>query len=198
MSSDFTELDRIWPLGQQLVVPENGVIFVAGAYHGRYCDYLSHRFPAASIYGFEPQRAAFNNAVIRCHSRPNVELFNFGIAITTSPQTLGDCHTDGASLLKDSGYRERCYFLDSPTLRRFLGVEHIDLLLLNIEGYEWPLLKQWLSPSEHEIEHYRSLAVQFHIGKESPSDGCDLIDGLTAYYGRPEYFDYPDWCWFAK
>ena len=109
---DLLELDRIWPLGQQLVVPENGTIIVAGAYEGRYMDYLSELFPTASIFGFEPQKVAWQTALNRLRGKPKVECFNYGLGTAKREMALGKIGTDGASVAESEGDCKSIYIMD--------------------------------------------------------------------------------------
>lgn len=200
---DLRELDQLWPLGKYLVVPDNGVIFVAGAWYGRYCRYLSERFPKARIYGFEPQREAWRVALDKIEDPLgqflNVEIFPFGIGTQGSVTQMGDADTDGCSVLKKSGRTINGMFVESNAIRAWLEVDSVDLAVLNMEGYEYRLLNDWLNHGQ--INFYKSLAIQFH-----PELACERNDPLNdrtvialhGHYGMARYFDYPTWCYWGK
>jgi len=195
---ELQELDRIWPLGQQLIVPENGVIFVAGAWKGLYCRYLTERFPTAKIYGFEPQRAACREAANWTAMDKNVSIFPFGIGIENGIVFMGDADTDGCSLLKTSKPITQGLLIESRAIRVWLDIDYVDLAILNMEGSEYALLNHWIDSDE--IDHYGSLAIQFHpdiANVHTPPDS--LVGDLTNIYGRPhECSDYPTWCYWKK
>lgn len=202
-SPDLNELDRIWPLGQQLVVPDGGVIFVAGAWRGRYCRYLSERFPNAKIYGFEPQRDAYRIALDKI-SDPlgqylNVEIFPFGIGTQGSVTPMGDGNTDGCSVFKKSGTMVNGLFESSHAIRAWLGVERVALAVLNMEGFEYRLLNDWLNHGQ--IHFYDALAVQFHpelAGERKDVENDRIVMGLHGHYGYPKYADWPHWVYWRK
>lgn len=196
-TSELQELDRIWPLGQQLIVPENGVIFVAGAWKGLYCRYLTERFPTAKIYGFEPQRAACREASNWTAMDKNVSIFPFGIGIEYPFEIMpmGSADTDGCSVLKANRPIIRGLFIESTSIRDWLGVDKINLAVINVEGYECLLLAHWLNNGQ--VRYYNSLAVQFHPDPSDPNTNL-LTEALNIYYGEPKYFDYPTWCYWKK
>lgn len=188
---ELQELDRIWPLGQQLIVPENGIIFVAGAWKGLYCRYLTERFPTAKIYGFEPQRAACREAANWTAMDKNVSIFPFGIGIEDAVMLMGDAGTDGCSVLKSTGNMTTGIFIESSMIRDWLDVESVDLAVINMEGYEYHLLEDWMK--DDEINHYHSLAIQFHKELVEKPTGSRIIgevyQGLIKNYGPTEYYD---------
>lgn len=208
-TKDLQKLDSIWPIGRELVVPDDGVIFVAGAFEGLYCRYLGERFTNSRIYGFEPQREAWDYALRNV--RPceqcsetgwdyeHVEIFPFGIGLQGSVSTMFDAGTDGCSLLKRDGDETQALLIESRAIRSWLGVDRVALAVINVEGYEYPLLNDWLKHGE--ISHYDSIAIQFHpvlAGLPENADTDPLVKGLFEHYGQPKYFEYPTWSYFRK
>lgn len=182
--TDLIELDRIWPLGRQLAVPENGTIVVAGVYEGRYCHFLSELFPTATVYGYEPDPDAFLTAAARVGG---AHLFNVGLATANRQMALLNGGTDGASVVA-SGSPVRGVQMDAVTA--FHTLPPIDLLVLNVEGYEWTLLPYLLG----ELMHHRiaSMAIQFHPEYVTDNHVTRVLNQLGEYYERT-YWEWPSW-----
>lgn len=192
--SDLDELDRIWPLGKKLVVPDGGTVLVAGAYEGRYMDYVATRFKPATVIGYEPQpdKAAIAEERLRSrHDRETFHVYDKALGIHDCFVSLTDRGTDGCQVSQS--------MLDDPreNIVGMIGIEsvldmypQIDLFICNMEGYEIPLLSYlWAAAMLPEIT---SLAVQFH------SPNLILPSMLTKLYGQPVYNDFPTWTYWKQ
>lgn len=186
---DLIELDCIWPLGQKLVVPENGTIIVAGAYEGRYVHYLSEMFPTAHIYGFEPQDEARAIAEKRLAGRPNVTFSLFALGTATRVMQLSRYGTDGASMFKGAGKSQQIFMTDA--VNEFHKLPPIDLFVMNMEGSEWALLPYLMD----EMMHHRikTMAIQFHAGYVSMEREAEVFLKLVSYYRQDLLQSYPQW-----
>ena len=184
---DLLELDRIWPLGQQLVVPEFGTIIVAGAYEGRYMHYLSKRFPKARVFGFEPQESKIDAA------RKYGTVYNYGLATANRSVSMGQSGTDGASIANLNGEVEFVEMRDAVEAIHLVA-KTVDLAIFNMEGSEWALIPYLLD----EMIHHRvkSMAIQFHPHYVSPEREIRVLKYLDEYYER-QYYDYPIWTYWT-
>lgn len=136
---DLDELDRIWPLGKQLVVPDGGTVLVAGAYEGRYMHYICTRFKPGKVLGFEPQveKVPIAEDRLRQHGQLT-KVFGLGIGVQDCLAFVQETGTDGCkiSLAGVATGQVKLRSIDS------ILDEHgpIDLFICNMEGYEVPLL----------------------------------------------------------
>jgi FkbM family methyltransferase len=192
---DLAELDRIWPLGRQLVVPEHGDIIVVGAYEGRYMAYFRELFPTASLTGYEPQMAKFEVLKSRFANQLQVILFNAGLATAARSVHLGNWGTDGATVATtdDHAYGLKVKMWDA--VEELSSHLSIDLLLLNCEGSEWPLIPYILDEMMHH--RIRTMAIQFHPKYVSREREARVFEYLLEYYTRP-YWDYPTWTYWQR
>lgn len=190
---DLIELDRIWPLGQLLEVPEHGSIVVAGAYHGRYIHYLNEMFPTAGIVGYEPQREAFHKCRERFLLNSFVVIKGDGLGTANREVYLGRVGSDGASLMEVDGPVYRVQILDSvQELQR--RPDPIDLFLMNMEGSEWALIPYLLG--EMMYHRIRTLAIQFHTEYVSHERSQRVISYLSEYYNNT--FNCPGWTYWER
>lgn len=188
-TEDLDELDRIWPLGKKLIVPDGGTVLVAGAYEGRYMHYVATRFKPGLIVGYEPQKEKAAIAQERLRGVNNTIVIDEGIGVHACKAAMERYGTDGCRI---GGFT-------SNDMVRLNGIEQVldgmndgvDLFICNMEGYEIPLLAYiWASGMLPEI---RSLAVQFHS-----VDNLIVPTMLTRLYGAPIYNDFPTWCYWAS
>lgn len=182
--SDLDELDRIWPLGKKLIVPDGGTVLVAGAYEGRYIDYIVTRFRPGHVIGYEPQEEKLMAAQRRLtkHGCMKTTLEPRGIGVHDCRVSMDNYGTDGC---KVSVRDDFTWGVDLVGIDRVLdGYGPFDLFICNMEGYEIPLLAYLCATGR--ISEIKSLAVQFHTESNVPFL-------LTKIYGVPLYDDLPTW-----
>jgi hypothetical protein len=183
---DLAELDRIWPLGQQLVVPDKGTIVVAGAYEGRYMRYLRERFPTADIWGYEPQESK---------GFKDPKLCGYGLATNNRTMMVSWVGTDGATLVgKPTPNQQPVRVWDAVEVVALRNPE-VSLAIFNMEGSEWAVLPYLLD----EMMHHRiaSMAIQFHPKYVSEGRANRVLSYLDEYYDR-KYWDYPTWTHWVR
>jgi FkbM family methyltransferase len=138
-----------WPLDSSSVVVE------VGGYKGRWALQIAERY-APRLYVFEPQPWAY--ATCKGALGDKATVLPYGLGAKSGIFAMGEWETDGCSFVKPSGeHVGRLY--EISTAFSELDITHIDLLLMNIEGYEYTLLPHML---DQGILPQR-LMVQFHI-----------------------------------
>lgn len=185
--ADLDELDRIWPLGKQLVVPDGGTVLVAGAYEGRYMHYVASRFKPGLIVGYEPQKEKAAIAKERLRGLNNVIVIDEGIGVHACNVAMERYGTDGCRVAE----------FTSKDMVRLNSIDHVmdgigkpvDLFICNMEGYEVPLLAYLIATER--IWEFTSLAVQFHSRSK-------MDQMITDHFGRAVYNDYPTWCYWLN
>lgn len=184
--ADLQELDRIWPLGKQLIVPDGGTVLVAGAYEGRYMHYICTRFTPGRVIGYEPQKDKAAKAWERLAEFGSATVVCEGIGVHTCLVTLERTGSDGCHVANYASATEvRLNSIDNILSG---GIGPIDLFICNMEGYEIPLLAYLCATGR--ISEIKSLAVQFHSANER------VASILTAHYGPPVYNDFPTWTYW--
>lgn len=148
-----------WPMTTESVVVE------IGGYVGRWALQIAERYQP-HLYVFEPQLWAYE--VCRAALGAHATVLNYGLGVRDESLPMGAWETDGCSFLKPiagDGWgelREVCAAFAA------LGITHIDLMLMNIEGYEYILLPYMLDRSIFP----QRLMVQFHTFADE--DGAKL------------------------
>src|SRR5438445_13746707 len=94
MPVDVVALRDEWPLARILRLPENCVVAIAGAYKGKLMEYMMLYHPCKAVYGFEPQRWAYDTAAERIAGYRQCHMYPYGIALVdVESQSMGECGT---------------------------------------------------------------------------------------------------------
>ena len=137
-----------WPLTRESVVVE------VGGYKGRWALQIAERY-APRLYVFEPQPWAAR--VCREVLGNKAQVLALALGTTSGVGVMSEWETDGCSLIKgDAGYEVAVAEIGGAF--HSLGLSRIDLMLMNIEGYEYTLIPHML---DRGILPQR-LMVQFH------------------------------------
>lgn len=144
-----------WPL-----TPES-VVFELGGYEGRWAAEIARRY-GSRLYVFEPQAWAFERCAAALADYPTAQIFNFGLGDRAGEFPMGDFETDGASFLKgpDVRVQGRGRLEEFGAFCESQGLREIDLLLLNVEGYEFVLVPYLVE--RDLMGRIRYFMAQFH------------------------------------
>lgn len=157
-----------WPLTRDSVVVE------VGGYKGRWGLQIAERY-APRLFVFEPQPWAA--AVCRAVLKGKALVLPYALGVSAGVALMGEWETDGCSLLK-AGAEHQVEMVEIGATFRQLAITHVDLMLMNIEGYEYVLLPHMI---EHGILPQR-LMVQFHEYEAGPS-ATESVFALLASAG---------------
>lgn len=138
-----------WPLTSDSVVVE------VGGYKGRWALQIAERY-APKLYVFEPQPWAYETCREVLGDRAFV--INAALGTRNGSVTMAKWETDGCSLVDDGEHGPEVSMLEISAALRSFEIDHIDLMLINIEGYEYTLIPHML---DQGILPDR-LMVQFH------------------------------------
>lgn len=149
------------PIIRDLSLPRNPTVVVVGAYKGTTVRFISHHFPRAKIYAFEPQRFAYEELVK--DRGKNIKCYNYALGILNAGKArLYESDTDAASLLPlpDARTSTLVEVRDAREVFVMLGIRDIHFMLVNIEGYEYYLVPYLVDAPNLAV---RKLLVQFHF-----------------------------------
>jgi FkbM family methyltransferase len=140
----FIPSSRILPLDLKRANIYPNTIFDVGANIGQTANYFIDHFPKAEIYCFEPVKATYAELVSNInHSK--IRSFNEGLGATIQNPTIHKNNSTGSSSLKTDDGR----FLETEVVQINTGenfcsqnqIRDIDLLKMDVEGYELEVLK---------------------------------------------------------
>lgn len=205
MTNEVAELIERWPLILEFKLPPDSNVIVVGAYRGLAMQALADLYNPAQIVGYEPQSWAAQEATERLLDYPNCQVIPFGLWPDnyTGLKPMGEWHTDACSFVNTGpGSRDQGTGAVMDANLALAAIEfsnHIDLVVMNIEGGEYELIPYlrkhgWLRRIDR-------LAVQWHYGLGSdPKDDSDVLEEME---GLKDYFELikderPAWTYFVK
>lgn len=145
-----------WPLTERSIVVE------LGGYQGRWAAEIARRYNPR-LYVFEPQIWAWERCQATLAAWPRAQVFDYALGVQSGDFAMADYWTDGCSFVKSAPGRPAGtgHMQEIGQALRGLGLASVDLLLLNIEGYEYQLL--WYMLAMRLIpDQVAGLMVQFH------------------------------------
>lgn len=157
-----------WPLSRKSVVVE------VGGYFGRWALQITERYHPR-LYVFEPQpwacetcKALLGDAAVVCC---------YGLGDRDGAFPMGAWETDGCSFLKDGDHLAQMREIGGTF--KGLGLKRIDLMMMNIEGYEYTLLPHMLDLGILP----KRLMVQWHPFTEAQAQTGEAIVNRLADLG---------------
>lgn len=136
----------------------DSVVLDIGGHEGDWSSAIWKRY-GSRIWVFEPMPGSSRALERRFASMPAITVLPFGLGAETKDAIfadLGDC----SSLYRTGGRDVQVSIRDVVDVLRDLGLTHIDLVKINIEGGEYDLIERLIESGW--IERCRDLQVQFH------------------------------------
>ncbi|WP_321446772.1 FkbM family methyltransferase [uncultured Cohaesibacter sp.] len=167
---------------------KNSVVFDLGGYVGDFAAAINDKY-GCKVYLFEPHPDFYKKCVERFKDNNQIVSLNYGVSDVDGSFELSDS-VDGSSFLNcehEGKQTVRCEVRAFDHVIQDLGVDEIDLMKINIEGGEFPLLEYL---AKHEmLSIAKDYQIQFHAfikGAKSKRDG--IIDALSKTHER-------SWCY---
>ena len=139
----------------------HSVVFDVGGYQGDFAEAIHQKY-GCRVYVFEPHPRYFEQCVRRFQDEDSVVILNYGLSDTDGSFGLTDS-VDGSSFLDErkSGHAElECMLRSFSSVLDELHVRNIDLMKINIEGGEYPLLQSMADQSMLSVVD--DFQIQFH------------------------------------
>ena len=172
------------------VYPLNGesVVFDIGGYHGDFAAEISRRYDSR-VYVFEPMPIFHEYCECRLRDRPKLICLPYGLSNKNEriPMALAD-DASGLYNPKNAKAPEELILLRAfNEVMSELNLTHIDLIKVNIEGGEYPLLECLLDTGL--IEKVNHIQVQFHDFAER------AVERRSSIRARLAVTHSQDWCY---
>ena len=167
---------------------KDSIVFDLGGYFGDYAYEINKKY-GCKVYLFEPHPKFYEKCVKRFSDNKKITSFNFGISDNEGTFNLSDSF-DGSSFLNPTHTPKdgiKCKVKEFFSVLSDLDIKNIDLIKINIEGGEYPLLKHIADKNELAIiDEYQ---IQFHNFVEgAESKRNNLITSLSKTHKRT-------WCY---
>lgn len=166
----------------------NSLVLDVGAFNGEYADKIFHKYHC-EIHCFEPMRGYYNELARRFEEEPRVHLHQVGLSNRTYQTSMG---------VGGLGSSEFGFFLKKEQVQMqdvaevFAKLDrNVDLLKINIEGGEYPLLQRMIE--KDLLRRCKKVMVQFHdipvSEKSAKALRLELIEGIEKTHDPT--FSYP-------
>ena len=142
---------------------EDSIVFDVGGYSGEWAGQIYNKYNC-TIYIFEPVKEFYDNIVKRFKGNDKVKVFHIGLGdktYTTDIKITSDLV--GSSIHRETGLTGKVESIEIVDIIEFIKehkLESIDLLKLNIEGEEFPLLEHLIE--NNKLNLFNNLKIQFH------------------------------------
>jgi FkbM family methyltransferase len=166
---------------------DKSLVLDLGGYKGEWAQKIFHRYQSR-IFVFEPV-GDFQQVITKKFSaNPDISLFPFGLGGNTRTDTIF-LNDNGSSTHKNGGQeREEISIVGIAQFFEEHRIEFVDLMKINIEGEEYPLIEAILL--NHLHLKIRNIQVQFHPWIEEAPEKRDRIRQELAKTHRLTY-DFP-------
>ena len=140
---------------------DKSVVFDIGGYKGEWASGIQNKF-GCRVFVFEPMPKFADALKKQFSENTKIKVLDFGLGMDDAEFELSDA-ADGSSAFRVNQSTQtvlaKCRKFD-PALLNSFGVEHIDLIKINIEGAEYDLLTHIIDSGL--IDHINYLQIQFH------------------------------------
>lgn len=141
----------------------DSVVLDVGAYFGEWAEEIARRYDA-NILSFEPDPVNFQRLEEKAALFPRIRPFEYGLGaksetVRMSLEFLGSTVYSSPQKKKKQRFAD-VRILDIEQAWRELGLDRVDLMKINIEGAEFPLLERMLAAGL--ADRVDTFLIQFH------------------------------------
>jgi len=166
---------------------ENSTIMDLGGYTGVWAQQMIDKYNP-NVYILEPVPVFHEGMVSKFSNNNKVRLMNVGIS-TEDKDGFIFMSGDGTSSNLKNGQSISVKFNSIETVLEKWGLNKIDLIQINIEGDEYPVLEHMLKTGS--ITRFKNVQIQFHLGIENDVERRNKIREGLIKIGFKNNFDYP-------
>jgi FkbM family methyltransferase len=166
---------------------ENSIIMDLGGYTGVWAQQMVDKYNP-NVYILEPIHSFYDGMVSKFTNNPKVRLLNVGVGVENKDGVIY-MSEDGSSSNLINGDGVNVKFNTIDTILNKFGLEYVDLIQINIEGDEYPLLENMISTGS--INKFKNIQIQFHLGVINDIERREKIKLGLLLNGFKNKFDYP-------
>ena len=166
---------------------ENSNVIDLGGYTGVWADLMIEKYNP-NLYILEPVFSFYSGMVSKFSNNNKVRLMNVGIG-TKDEDGVIYLSNDGTSSNLSDGETIDVKFNTFETILESWNLSEVDLLQMNIEGDEYPVLEHMIETGY--INKIKNIQIQFHLGIEEAVEKRDKIRENLIANGFKIKFDYP-------
>ena len=142
---------------------DNSTIIDLGGFHGKWADMIISKYNP-NIILVEPIPEFYKFLCNKFKNNPKISVLNYGISTTKHDGVLF-LDGDATSKYIVNTRPVKIKFITIQDLLNEIGKTHIDLIQINIEGEEYPLLEKMVE--DDSILNFDNIQIQYHIFVEN-------------------------------
>jgi len=137
---------------------EDSLVLDLGGYEGTWTQKIYDKYQC-SIHVFEPIPNLYKNLVEKFKDKDKIKIYNFGISDENKEIEISLLN-DGSSFYIESENKVKTKVKSLIEFLEDKKIENVDLIKINIEGDEFPLLKNLIDNNKTNL--FKDIQVQFH------------------------------------
>lgn len=168
---------------------EESIIMDLGGYNGAWAQQMIEKYNPY-VYILEPVNKFYDSMINKFLNNKKVKLLNVGVGVE---DTDGVIFMDGdgtsSNLVSGESINVKINTVDTILKKFNLSNIDIDLIQINIEGDEYPLLENMIEVGS--IKKFKNIQIQFHLGIVNDIERRNNIRKGLIENGFELNFDYP-------
>lgn len=166
---------------------ENSIVVEVGGFTGVWSQQIIDKFNC-KIYIVEPIQELFTILSQKFEKNDKVKILKKGISSENKKGTIY-YDKDGSSSHFSNNNPKEIEFITVDSLLEYFGLNHVDLVQINIEGEEYSVLENMIETGI--INKFNNIQVQFHLGIENDISRRENIRKNLIKNNFRLNFDYP-------
>jgi FkbM family methyltransferase len=137
---------------------DNSIVFDVGGHKGEWAQNIAERYDPC-IFIFEPIPSSFDLIQRKFEHNKKIKVYNYGLSNKTETVSMSLLN-DGSSVYRSGGKKIRASLMDIVEFLKTSEIKNVELIKINIEGGEYPLLKRMIESGV--VKNCNDIQVQFH------------------------------------
>lgn len=168
-------------------INENSMVIDIGGYMGLWVDLIIDKYnPYITIV--EPIKEFYNELIKKFINNPKVKVLNYGISNVNKIDYLY-LNGDGTSKYITNSTPVEVNFITIEKLLGIINRESVELVQINIEGEEFPLLENMIESGS--VLKFDNIQVQFHTFIDGAFEKRINIQNKLEENNFKKLYDYP-------
>lgn len=166
---------------------ENSIVLDLGGYKGKWAEKIINLYNPY-VYLVEPIKPFFDDLTLKFKDNPKVKILNAAVSSEDGFEEM--CiDQDSSSFFTSKGEIVKVEIMKIDNVLNKFNLNNIDLLQINIEGYEYKLLEYMVE--SNLMAKIKYMQIQFHQGIENYIERRDKISDKLFKLGFTKRYEYP-------
>jgi FkbM family methyltransferase len=166
---------------------DNSTILDLGGYTGVWAQQMIQKYNPY-VYLIEPVPSFYNSMESKFSGNSKVKSLNCAVGIENKDEFIY-VNGDGTSSNLQTGQKIKVRFNTIEYILNHFNLSSVDLIQINIEGDEYPLLENMILTGS--INRFKNIQIQFHLGVENCVERRNAIREKLIENNFKINFDYP-------